>query len=145
MNTQRADGLNAGASRLLASSFPQKTGLRTPHLVPTAVRPLGTRKGPSFPALFVGVSMNMASRPGNAVHALASEASSSVSFQEQPDLDTPTAGFDSIASALEAMARGEHLVVLDDEDRENEGKGRPRTLFFTTPRRTESFTRLGAR
>lgn len=37
------------------------------------------------------------------------------------DLDTPAPGFDSIASALEAIARGEPVVVLDDEDRENEG------------------------
>ena len=30
-------------------------------------------------------------------------------------------GFDSIESALEALSRGEFVVVLDDEDRENEG------------------------
>ena len=30
-------------------------------------------------------------------------------------------GFDSIESALEAVANGEFVVVLDDEDRENEG------------------------
>jgi len=37
------------------------------------------------------------------------------------DLDTPATGFDSIADALAAIARGEAVVVLDDEDRENEG------------------------
>jgi 3,4-dihydroxy 2-butanone 4-phosphate synthase/GTP cyclohydrolase II len=37
------------------------------------------------------------------------------------DLDTPAAGFDSIPDALAAIARGETVVVLDDEDRENEG------------------------
>lgn len=37
------------------------------------------------------------------------------------DLDTPSAGFDSIDDALEAIGRGELVVVLDDEDRENEG------------------------
>jgi len=41
--------------------------------------------------------------------------------QDGRDLDTPAKGFDSIASALEAIARGEPVVVLDDEDRENEG------------------------
>ena len=36
-------------------------------------------------------------------------------------LDLPRYGFDSIESALEALRRGEMVVVLDDEDRENEG------------------------
>ena len=33
----------------------------------------------------------------------------------------PTPGFSSIPAALEAVARGEFVVVMDDEDRENEG------------------------
>ncbi len=37
------------------------------------------------------------------------------------DLKEPLPGFDSIADALAALAAGEFLVVLDDEDRENEG------------------------
>jgi len=37
------------------------------------------------------------------------------------DLDEPAPGFDSIADAVAAVARGEMVVVLDDEDRENEG------------------------
>ena len=37
------------------------------------------------------------------------------------DLDTPLPGFDSIASALTDLAAGKFLVVLDDENRENEG------------------------
>ena len=37
------------------------------------------------------------------------------------DLDLPPHGFDSIESALEALRRGGMVVVLDDEDRENEG------------------------
>ena len=36
-------------------------------------------------------------------------------------LDLPPHGFDSIESALEALRRGDMVVVLDDEDRENEG------------------------
>jgi 3,4-dihydroxy 2-butanone 4-phosphate synthase/GTP cyclohydrolase II len=36
-------------------------------------------------------------------------------------LEEPSPGFDSIASALEDMAAGKFVVVLDDEDRENEG------------------------
>eukprot|EP00191_Tetraselmis_sp_GSL018_P020768 CAMPEP_0177592134 /NCGR_PEP_ID=MMETSP0419_2-20121207/8389_1 /TAXON_ID=582737 /ORGANISM="Tetraselmis sp., Strain GSL018" /LENGTH=266 /DNA_ID=CAMNT_0019082963 /DNA_START=332 /DNA_END=1132 /DNA_ORIENTATION=- len=35
--------------------------------------------------------------------------------------DSPSLGFSSIPVALEAFKRGEPLVVLDDEDRENEG------------------------
>ena len=37
------------------------------------------------------------------------------------DLEEPAEGFDRIADALEAISRGEIVVVLDDEDRENEG------------------------
>ena len=37
------------------------------------------------------------------------------------DLDLPPYGFDSIENALEALSRGGMVVVLDDEDRENEG------------------------
>ncbi len=37
------------------------------------------------------------------------------------DLDEPAPGFDSIREALEDLAAGKFLVVLDDEDRENEG------------------------
>lgn len=37
------------------------------------------------------------------------------------DLDLPTPGFASIAAALEDMRQGKSVVVLDDEDRENEG------------------------
>lgn len=36
-------------------------------------------------------------------------------------LDLPAHDFDSIESALEALRRGDMVVVLDDEDRENEG------------------------
>ncbi|KAL6776758.1 hypothetical protein ACKKBF_B30800 [Auxenochlorella protothecoides x Auxenochlorella symbiontica] len=37
------------------------------------------------------------------------------------DLETPTPGFASIAAALAAIAAGELVLVLDSEDRENEG------------------------
>lgn len=36
-------------------------------------------------------------------------------------LDVPSEGFDSIETALEALRQGIPVVVLDDEDRENEG------------------------
>lgn len=36
-------------------------------------------------------------------------------------LDVPSEGFDSIRDALNALAAGEFVVVLDDADRENEG------------------------
>ena len=37
------------------------------------------------------------------------------------DHSVPTAGFASIPSALAAIANGELVIVMDDEDRENEG------------------------
>ena len=37
------------------------------------------------------------------------------------DPDAPTPGFASVADALEDVAKGKFVVVLDDEDRENEG------------------------
>jgi len=35
--------------------------------------------------------------------------------------DEPTPGFSSLPSALEEIKKGKFVVVLDDEDRENEG------------------------
>ena len=37
------------------------------------------------------------------------------------DGDEPTPGFASIPEALEEIKRGRFVVVMDDEDRENEG------------------------
>ncbi|XP_048336078.1 bifunctional riboflavin biosynthesis protein RIBA 1, chloroplastic [Ziziphus jujuba] len=37
------------------------------------------------------------------------------------DLDRPTEGFASIAEAIEDIRQGKYVVVVDDEDRENEG------------------------
>ncbi|KAG4945421.1 hypothetical protein AAZX31_15G054000 [Glycine max] len=37
------------------------------------------------------------------------------------DLDSPTAGFASISEAIEDIRQGKMVVVVDDEDRENEG------------------------
>ena len=36
-------------------------------------------------------------------------------------LDAPTPGFDSVSSAIADIRQGRFVVVLDDEDRENEG------------------------
>jgi len=53
----------------------------------------------------------------------AGNGAESDSFQEQVDnqLFRPTPGFDAIEDAIHDIARGEFVVVLDDEDRENEG------------------------
>ncbi|EOA27033.1 hypothetical protein CARUB_v10023130mg [Capsella rubella] len=40
---------------------------------------------------------------------------------EEFDLDRPTAGFASIPQAIEDIRQGKMVVVVDDEDRENEG------------------------
>ena len=36
-------------------------------------------------------------------------------------MEEPAPGFDAIAGALQDLAAGKFLVVLDDENRENEG------------------------
>lgn len=41
--------------------------------------------------------------------------------RKSKDLDVPSEGFDSIDTALNALQKGIPVVVLDDEDRENEG------------------------
>lgn len=40
---------------------------------------------------------------------------------DEYDLDNPTAGFSSIPEALEEIREGKMVIVVDDEDRENEG------------------------
>ncbi|PWA45948.1 bifunctional riboflavin biosynthesis protein RIBA 1, chloroplastic [Artemisia annua] len=40
---------------------------------------------------------------------------------DEYDLDQPTAGFSSIPEAIEDIRQGKMVVVVDDEDRENEG------------------------
>ncbi|KAG2447498.1 hypothetical protein HYH02_007424 [Chlamydomonas schloesseri] len=49
------------------------------------------------------------------------QANSSLRLPIELDLETPLPGFDSISSALEDLAAGKVVVVIDDEDRENEG------------------------
>lgn len=44
-----------------------------------------------------------------------------VSLPLNLDLDQPLPGFDSIESALQDLAQGRFVVVIDDENRENEG------------------------
>ncbi|KAJ2585186.1 hypothetical protein EV177_009995, partial [Coemansia sp. RSA 1804] len=51
---------------------------------------------------------------------------------------TPNVEFDTISSALEALRNGEAIIVMDNEDRENEGdlifaaeKATPELLAFT--------------
>ncbi|XP_010942615.1 probable bifunctional riboflavin biosynthesis protein RIBA 1, chloroplastic isoform X1 [Elaeis guineensis] len=39
----------------------------------------------------------------------------------EPDLDCPTEGFSSISEAIEDIRQGKFVIVVDDEDRENEG------------------------
>lgn len=57
--------------------------------------------------------------------------------EEVLSADQPTPGFASVATALEAVAAGRLIVVMDDEDRENEGdlicaaeKATPELLAF---------------
>ncbi|KAJ4965064.1 hypothetical protein NE237_016913 [Protea cynaroides] len=41
--------------------------------------------------------------------------------EDERDLDQPTAGFSSIPEAIEDIRQGKIVIVVDDEDRENEG------------------------
>lgn len=50
-----------------------------------------------------------------------SPATASTSASSSRTAPPPLPGFDSIPSALDAIRRGEMVVVLDDENRENEG------------------------
>lgn len=42
-------------------------------------------------------------------------------YSDEPDLDCPTEGFSSIPEAIEDIRLGKFVIVVDDEDRENEG------------------------
>jgi 3,4-dihydroxy 2-butanone 4-phosphate synthase len=54
-------------------------------------------------------------------HIVALASKESVYAQQLGSLNTPSEGFDSIGEALQDLAAGKFVVVLDDEDRENEG------------------------
>ncbi|KAJ0514090.1 putative GTP cyclohydrolase II [Helianthus annuus] len=60
-----------------------------------------------------------------ALNALAAETTPSVngfsSGADEYGLDQPTTGFSSIPEAIEDIRQGKMVVVVDDEDRENEG------------------------
>ncbi|ONK74140.1 uncharacterized protein A4U43_C03F3180 [Asparagus officinalis] len=43
------------------------------------------------------------------------------SYDDEVDLDYPTEGFSSIPEAIEDIRQGKFVIVVDDEDRENEG------------------------
>ncbi len=59
---------------------------------------------------------------GSSLDILNAGVASRRSLPASPEvLDLPPHGFDSIESALEALRTGDMVVVLDDEDRENEG------------------------
>ncbi|WOL08738.1 putative bifunctional riboflavin biosynthesis protein RIBA 1, chloroplastic [Canna indica] len=40
---------------------------------------------------------------------------------DEPDLDCPTEGLSSVSEAIEDIRQGKFVIVVDDEDRENEG------------------------
>ncbi|TVU05487.1 hypothetical protein EJB05_48653, partial [Eragrostis curvula] len=42
-------------------------------------------------------------------------------FHTDVDTDRPTTGFSSIPEAIEDIRQGKYIIVVDDEDRENEG------------------------
>lgn len=58
---------------------------------------------------------------GTDVADLAPEIDGFSSYDDNPDLDSPTGGFSSIPEAIEDIRQGKLVIVVDDEDRENEG------------------------
>ena len=110
---------------------------------PPAAQNTGSRRGPGTRSLLfrtaAGSSSSSRSSGGNSSPgsgrrpsleagrsrsaAAAASSTSSPAFMGTSDCDLaePTPGFDSIHAALGAVAAGELVVVLDDEDRENEG------------------------
>jgi len=59
--------------------------------------------------------------PFNGATAAAADLASNGADQEACELFQPTPGFDTIQDAIHDIAKGKFVVVLDDEDRENEG------------------------
>ncbi|RVX23250.1 Bifunctional riboflavin biosynthesis protein RIBA 1, chloroplastic [Vitis vinifera] len=62
---------------------------------------------------------------GTSFGTLAAEITSTTSEffynNDELDLDCPTEGFSSVAEAIEDIRQGKFVIVVDDEDRENEG------------------------
>ena len=67
-------------------------------------------------------SEGTATGPDTAAAVLSEASSAFLANTSKPEASgLPVHGFDSIESALEALRKGEMVVVLDDEKRENEG------------------------
>mmetsp|Transcript_11224 Transcript_11224/g.24178 ORF Transcript_11224/g.24178 Transcript_11224/m.24178 type:complete len:481 (+) Transcript_11224:55-1497(+) len=60
-------------------------------------------------------------RTGGRIVGVQGQASETLNLPYDIDLEQPLPGFDSIKDALADLAAGKFLVVLDDENRENEG------------------------
>ena len=109
--------LHAVACRAPAPAAPRNTGSRGAPLTRATAgassRGSAQARGPR----------QEGGRPRLRVPAAAVSPASSPAFKGASDRDLaePTPGFATIPSALAAMAAGELVVVLDDEDRENEG------------------------
>lgn len=76
-------------------------------------------RAPSKPAWPAQAGVSWPSRA--AVHAQAAAAVPSVTSSYDYSLSSPAPGFNTIDEAIAAVAQGEFVLVLDDEDRENEG------------------------
>jgi len=76
------------------------------------LRPSLVNDGVHHPSSRVCILPPVTSMPPGAVYNV---------VHSERELDVPSDGFDSIEMALDALKRGLPAVVLDDEDRENEG------------------------
>ena len=80
---------------------------------------------PQLSRLPAGTSCHHVRRQFHAAHrsviAFGQPRDAGLSLPFDRDLEEPLSGFDGIAGALADLAAGKFLVVIDDENRENEG------------------------
>eukprot|EP00899_Mesostigma_viride_P011016 jgi/Mesvir1/19916/Mv13187-RA.1 len=85
----------------------------------------------TFHTAFTGVSLpvhaslttasSLQARDTGKTNAAGTQANTQFFVSDVDDPERPTPGFDPIADAIQAIKNGEFVVVVDDEDRENEG------------------------
>ncbi|KAG2493770.1 hypothetical protein HYH03_007991 [Edaphochlamys debaryana] len=123
----------------LSTGAPAAVARPVPVLAPARVGPSPSRTSSAQPT--VPISQPCSQLAPGAIRGCSvvarGQANSSLSLPTNIDLEQPLPGFDPISVALRDLAAGKLVVVLDDEDRENEGdlimnadKVTPETMAF---------------
>ncbi|GIL76407.1 hypothetical protein Vretimale_5962 [Volvox reticuliferus] len=109
-------------ARLPIGQFlPSQTAAVRPILAPARFVPSARNPGVLWPCTSFRHHEQLNMPASRTLILACGQANSSLRLPLDLDLEQPLPGFDSIASALEDLAAGKLVVVLDDEDRENEG------------------------